>query len=89
MEVLDFCGPFEVFASVRLNEEMRRETDSPIRQYLVAESAEPVRVFAIAYGDEADVGALRDIAEASNAALYNASDPATISRILAAVISNF
>ena len=51
--------------------------------------SEPVRVFAIAYGDEADVGALRDIAEASNAALYNASDPATISRVLAAVISNF
>jgi Ca-activated chloride channel family protein len=51
--------------------------------------AEPVRVFPIAYGSDADVAALREIAEASSAALYNASDPATISRVLAAVISNF
>ncbi|HYF47147.1 MAG TPA: extracellular solute-binding protein [Acidimicrobiales bacterium] len=51
--------------------------------------AEPVRVFPIAYSSEADMGTLREIAEASNAAVYNASDPATISRVLAAVISNF
>jgi Ca-activated chloride channel family protein len=51
--------------------------------------SEPVRVFPIAYGDDADVSALRSIAEASNAALYTASDPATIDRVLAAVISNF
>ena len=37
-EVLDFCGPFEVFATTRLNEETRRETDSPIQQLLVAET---------------------------------------------------
>ena len=42
-EVLDFCGPFEVFATTRLNEETRRETDSPIRQFLVAESKDAVR----------------------------------------------
>jgi Ca-activated chloride channel family protein len=51
--------------------------------------AEPVRVFPIAYGSDADVATLREIAEASNAALYTASDPATINRVLAAVISNF
>jgi len=43
-ELLDFCGPFQVFASARLNEEMRRETASPIRQYLVAESTDPIEV---------------------------------------------
>jgi transcriptional regulator GlxA family with amidase domain len=43
-ELLDFCGPFQVFASARLNEEMRRETGSPIRQYLVGESTEPLEV---------------------------------------------
>lgn len=43
-EVLDFCGPFEVFATTRLREEMRRETESPIRQLLVAESMDVVRV---------------------------------------------
>jgi len=41
-ELLDFCGPFEVFASVRLNEEMRRETSSPIHQMLVAETKDVV-----------------------------------------------
>jgi Ca-activated chloride channel family protein len=49
----------------------------------------PVRVFAIAYGEQADVARLRQIAEASDAALYVASDAATIDRVLAAVISNF
>ena len=41
-EVLDFCGPFEVFATTRLNEESRRESESPIRQFLVSESKEVV-----------------------------------------------
>jgi transcriptional regulator GlxA family with amidase domain len=42
-EVLDFCGPFEVFATTRLDEEMRRESESPIRQLLVAETKDQVR----------------------------------------------
>lgn len=42
-EVLDFCGPFEIFATTRLNEETRRETVSPIQQLLVAETAAAVR----------------------------------------------
>jgi transcriptional regulator GlxA family with amidase domain len=42
-EVLDFCGPFEVFATTRLNEETRRESESPIQQLLVAATNEPVR----------------------------------------------
>ncbi len=43
VEVLDFCGPFEVFATTRLDEETRRESHSPIRQLLVSESTELVR----------------------------------------------
>ena len=42
IEVLDFCGPFEVFSTVRLNESNRREEPSPFEVYLVAETAEPV-----------------------------------------------
>lgn len=42
-EVLDFCGLFEVFATTRLDEYARRETESPIHQLLVAESKEIVR----------------------------------------------
>jgi transcriptional regulator GlxA family with amidase domain len=42
VEVLDFCGPFEVFSVTRLNEELRREESSPFEVMLVAETAEPV-----------------------------------------------
>jgi transcriptional regulator GlxA family with amidase domain len=42
VEVLDFCGPFEVFATTRLNEETRRESSSPIQQLLVSESEDVV-----------------------------------------------
>jgi len=37
IEVLDFCGPFEVFSATRLNEEKRREEPSPFEVFLVAE----------------------------------------------------
>ncbi|MGH7964582.1 MAG: DJ-1/PfpI family protein [Candidatus Binatia bacterium] len=42
IEVLDFCGPFEVFSVARLNEERRREELSPFNVFLVAETKEPV-----------------------------------------------
>lgn len=37
VEVLDFCGPFEVFTATRLNDELRREEPSPFDVLLVAE----------------------------------------------------
>jgi transcriptional regulator GlxA family with amidase domain len=42
VEVLDFCGPFEVFSVTRLNEQKRREEQSPFSAFLVAESKSPV-----------------------------------------------
>ena len=42
IEVLDFCGPFEVFSATRLNEEQRREEPSPFDVWLVAETVTPV-----------------------------------------------
>jgi transcriptional regulator GlxA family with amidase domain len=42
VEVLDFCGPFEVFSVARLDEARRLETRSPFKVRLIAESAEPV-----------------------------------------------
>ena len=39
VEVLDFCGPFEVFSVTRLNEERRREEPSPFAVLLVAQQA--------------------------------------------------
>jgi Ca-activated chloride channel family protein len=48
-----------------------------------------VRVFTIGYGADADQQALQQISEASRAAFYDASDPATIDKILPNVLSNF
>lgn len=42
VEILDFCGPFEVFSATRLNEEKRREEQSPFEVLLVAERSEPI-----------------------------------------------
>ncbi len=42
VEVLDFCGPYEVFSAVRRSEERRREEPSPFEVLLVAERGEPV-----------------------------------------------
>jgi len=42
VEVLDFCGPFEVFSVTRLNEDRRREEPSPFNVFLVAETREAV-----------------------------------------------
>ncbi len=52
-------------------------------------SSQPVRLFTISYGEEADVVTLRAIAQATRAATYNASNPATIEQVFTAVISNF
>jgi len=42
IEVLDFCGPFEVFSATRLNEERRREESSPFEVLLVSQFNRPV-----------------------------------------------
>ncbi len=42
VEVLDFCGPFEVFAVTRLDEVRRRQDQSPFEVILVAERADLV-----------------------------------------------
>ena len=42
VEVLDFCGPFEVFSVTRLNEDARREELSPFEVLLVAERMDTV-----------------------------------------------
>jgi Ca-activated chloride channel homolog len=51
--------------------------------------ANPVRVFPIAYGQDADLPTLKRIAEATNATVYNAADPKSIDKVFLAVVSNF
>jgi Ca-activated chloride channel family protein len=46
-------------------------------------------VFPIAYGEDAELAPLKRIAEATNAAAYDASNPSTIIQVFTAVISNF
>lgn len=42
VEVLDFCGPFEVFSVTRLVEENRRQEESPYEVVLIAETKDVV-----------------------------------------------
>jgi transcriptional regulator GlxA family with amidase domain len=45
IEVLDFCGPFEVFSVTRLSDDNRRESLSPFEVLLVAERAGPITTY--------------------------------------------
>lgn len=60
-----------------------------LREGTNGELAKPIRIFPIAYGQGADLDVLEQIAEATNAAAYDASDPATITKVFTAVVSNF
>ena len=53
------------------------------------EQGQAVRVFPISYGENADLPTLRRIAESSQAALYDSSDPRSINKVFVAVVSNF
>jgi Ca-activated chloride channel homolog len=53
------------------------------------QSSRPVRVFPIAYGADADLPTLRQIADATSAAVYDSSDPTSIDKVFTAVVSNF
>jgi Ca-activated chloride channel family protein len=66
-----------------------QDTLSLLRDKSQGELGLPVRVFTIGYGSDADLSVLKQIAEATNAASYNASDPKSISKVFTAVISNF
>ncbi|HKM56282.1 MAG TPA: DJ-1/PfpI family protein [Isosphaeraceae bacterium] len=42
VEVLDFCGPFEVFSVTRLDEERRRQDPSPYEVLIIAQHSSVV-----------------------------------------------
>ncbi len=64
-------------------------TIAKLRSGSEGQSSSPVRLFTIAYGQDADKATLKRLAEATNAASYDASDPQTINKVFTAVISNF
>ncbi len=53
------------------------------------QGSKPVRVFPIAYGAGASLDVLGAIAESASSAVYDASDPRSIDKVFAEVISNF
>jgi Ca-activated chloride channel family protein len=60
-----------------------------LRRSTANENAKPIRVFTIGYGKQADLDTLNRIAEATNAAAYDASNPSTITKVFTNVVSNF
>ena len=80
-----------------VNDDGEPDDDREQLQYLLdsltsdseGQQGQAVRVFPISYGEDADLATLRRIAEASQAAVYDSSDPRSINKILVAVISNF
>ena len=88
--------PTRINAVVLLSDGDDRDSTMKLRElteYLSGKSESStgptVRIFTIAYGDDADVNAMREIAKATNGAYYDATDPATIVDVLNAVVSNF
>ncbi len=53
------------------------------------QGSKPVRVFPIAYGEGANFDVLEALADAASSAVYDASDPRSINKVFAEVISNF
>ena len=99
--MLDSYDPAKINAVVFLtdgvNDDADRSDDDDEFDALITQltsgsegaSSRPVRVFTIAYGEGADDVTLRAIAQATTAAHYDASNPATIQQVFTAVISNF
>ena len=99
--MLDSYDPAKINAIVLLTDGQNDDGDpgdddqqfedliDPLQQGSEGSSSQPVRLFTISYGDDADQLTLRAISQATQAATYNASNPATINQVFTAVISNF
>ena len=96
-KMVDEFDPARINAVVLLtdgrNEDPRNQDLNALLRQLRAqnegETSKPVRIFTIAYGNDADEVTLKRIAEATNAAAYSAVDPSTIVNVFNAVVSNF
>ncbi len=65
------------------------DLDGLVRQLTDQAPEGGIRVFTIAYGQDADLDTLTRISEASRAAAYDATDPMTIDTVFTNVLSNF
>jgi Ca-activated chloride channel family protein len=48
-----------------------------------------VRIFGIAFGADADLSTLQEVAKVSRAAAYDATDPSSVDKVFSSVLSNF
>lgn len=71
------------------DEQQFEQLISDLRAGSEGAQSRPVRLFTISYGQGADTQTLKAISQATAAAHYDASNPATISQVFTAVISNF
>jgi Ca-activated chloride channel family protein len=71
------------------DEDEFRDLITKLRAGSEGAQSRPVRVFTISYSDAADTATLKAIAQATSAAHYDASNPATIQQVFTNVISNF
>ncbi|HVU71471.1 MAG TPA: substrate-binding and VWA domain-containing protein [Mycobacteriales bacterium] len=73
------------------NEDPNGVTDVNVllRQLGQRTETDTVRVFTVGYGADADQGVLKQIAQASQGAAYDASNPTSIDAVLTNVLSNF
>jgi Ca-activated chloride channel family protein len=65
------------------------DLDSLLRQVEGESVDTSVRIFTIGYGDSADSASLTAIADASRGQYYEATDPASIEKVMVSVLSNF
>jgi Ca-activated chloride channel homolog len=87
-------SPDTINAVVLLTDGVNQDDDGIDLSHLLAglrteQGDQPVRMFTIAYGTDADPKVLKQIAQATNGAAYDSSNPTSINRVLTTVISNF
>ena len=95
--LLEDFDPAKINALVVLSDGRNEDPRNPelegllttLRSTNEGQTTRPVRIFPIAFSGDADFRVLQQIAEATNAAAYDATDPTTITRVFTAVVSNF
>jgi Ca-activated chloride channel homolog len=71
------------------NEDNGISLTSLLDQLRSEQGDQSVRLFTIAYGDDADQATLKRIAETTSGAAYSSANPTSINQVFTAVISNF
>jgi Ca-activated chloride channel family protein len=93
-KLLDSADPNRINAVVLLTDGKNEypkdnDLDSLVKDLDASSVENSVRVFTIAYGEQADLKTLQQISRSARAAAYDASDPTTIDKVLLNVLSNF